>query len=109
MTTMNRDREGRSFKKRNYKPAIIIISTVLILAIGVLAGMPGYEDFDAFDVTMLPLLNAVFNTFTFAFLFFALLALIKKNVTLHRRLMYAALTSTTLLSFSFLPYHFLAR
>lgn len=108
MTTVNRDRDGRPFKKRNYKPAIIILSTVLILAIGVLAGMPGYEDFDAFDVTILPLLNAIFNTFTFAFLLFALLAIIKKNVTLHRRLIYAALTSTSLFLVSYVTYHFLA-
>ena len=46
---------GKPFKKRNYKPLIIALSIILIGAIGVLSGMSGVEDFDAFDVTILPL------------------------------------------------------
>lgn len=68
-----------SFQKRNYKPFIIIISVILIGAIGVLSGMPGYEDFDAFDITILPLMNAIFNSFTFVFLVCALIAILKKK------------------------------
>lgn len=97
-----------SFKKRNYKPLIIIISVVLIGAIGILSGMPGYEDFDAFDITILPLMNAIFNSFTFIFLVCALIAILKKNVTVHRRFIYAALGTTTLFLFSYVAFHFLS-
>ncbi|WP_059104732.1 DUF420 domain-containing protein [Shouchella shacheensis] len=95
-------------KKRNYRPAIVIISVVLIGAIGVLAGMPGVEGFDAFDVTILPLMNAIFNSFTFAFLLAALIAIMKKNVTVHRRFIYAAFVTTTLFLITYVAHHFLA-
>lgn len=97
-----------NFKKRNYKPAIIIISIILIGAIGVLAGLPGYENFDAFDVTILPLLNAIFNSFTFIFLLIAFIAILKKNVTMHRRFIYAAFGTTSLFLVSYVMFHFLA-
>lgn len=95
-------------KKRNYRPAIIAISVVLIGAIGVLAGMPGVEDFDAFDVTILPLLNAIFNTFTFLFLVAALIAILKRRVAVHRRFIYAAFISTACFLVSYVTYHYLA-
>src|SRR5699024_1845908 len=96
------------FKKRNYKPAIIIISTVLILAIGVLAGMPGYEDFDAFDITILPLLNAILNSFTFVFLLIALFAILRGNVKWHKRFIYGAFVTTFLFLISYVTFHFLS-
>ena len=71
---------GKPFKKRNYKPAIIILTIVLLGVIGLLSGRRGgVEDFDAFDITILPLLNAIFNSFTFVFLVAALIA-IKKGI-----------------------------
>lgn len=94
--------------KRNYRPAIICISIVLIGAIGVLAGMPGQEDFDAFDMTILPLMNAIFNTFTFLFLCAALIAIKKRNITVHRRFIYAAFISTALFLFTYVTYHYLS-
>lgn len=102
------ENENSTFEKRNYKPAIIIISIILIGAIGVLAGLPGYEDFDAFDVTILPLLNAIFNSFTFVFLLIAFIAILKKNVTVHRRFIYAAFITTSLFLVSYVTFHFLA-
>lgn len=108
MSTNQFEHVNSGFKKRNYKPAIIIISTVLILAIGVLAGMPGYEDFDAFDVRILPLFNAIVNSFTFVFLLCALGAILKKNIRLHRRFIYAALVTTFLFLLSYVTYHFLS-
>lgn len=95
-------------KKRNYKPAIIIISTILILAIAVLSGMPGYEDFDAFDITILPLANAILNSFTFIFLICALIAILKRNVTVHRRFIYSAFITTFLFLISYVTFHFLS-
>src|SRR5699024_7003012 len=74
---------GELKKKRNYRPLVITLSIVLIGAIGILAGLPGYEDFDAFDVTILPLMNAIFNSFTFIFLVIALIAILNKKVRIH--------------------------
>nr|WP_260681987.1 DUF420 domain-containing protein [Alkalicoccobacillus porphyridii] len=95
-------------KKRNYKPLIIIVSSVIIGLIAVLSGMPGYENFDAFDVTILPMLNAIFNSFTFLFLVGALIAILKRNVTIHRRFIYAAFTSTTFFLVTYVAHHFLS-
>lgn len=94
--------------KRNYRPAIITISVVLIGAIGVLAGMPGIEDFDAFDVTILPLLNAILNSFTFLFLVGALIAILKRNVKVHRRFIYSAFVTTFFFLITYVTFHFLS-
>src|SRR5690625_2018949 len=87
---------GELKKKRNYRPLVITLSIVLIGAIGILAGLPGYEDFDAFDVTILPLMNAIFNSFTFMFLVIALIAILNKKVKIHLGFIYAAFTTTFL-------------
>lgn len=98
-----------NFKKRNYRPAIITLSIILIGAIGILAGMPGVENFTAFDITILPLLNAIFNSFTFVFLVGALIAIMKKNVKVHMRFIYAAFTTTALFLVTYVSYHFLSE
>lgn len=100
---------GKPFKKRNYRPAIIIISVVLIGAIGVLAGMRGGKEVEAFDITILPLLNAIFNSFTFLFLVAALISILKKNVKLHQRFIYAAFGTTSLFLVTYVAYHYLAE
>lgn len=99
---------GKTFKKRNYKPAIIILSILLIGAIGVLSGRQGVEDFDAFDVTILPMMNAIFNSFTFLFLVGALIAILKRNVTVHKRFIYAAFVTTSLFLVTYVSFHFLS-
>ncbi|WP_301107959.1 DUF420 domain-containing protein [Sporosarcina sp.] len=109
MNSNNHTANTGSFKKRNYKPAIIIISVILIGAIGVLAGMPGVENFTAFDITILPLLNAIFNSFTFIFLVCALVAILKKNITVHKRFIYAAFCTTALFLVTYVSYHFLSE
>lgn len=108
MDTPTNEGHGKPFKKRNYRPMITILSIVLIGAIGVLAGLPGVEDFDAFDVTILPLMNAIFNSFTFLFLVAALIAILKKNVTVHRRFIYAAFVTTSLFLVTYVSFHYLA-
>ncbi|WP_144460821.1 DUF420 domain-containing protein [Siminovitchia fortis] len=97
-----------SHVKRNYRPAIIAISVVLIGAIAVLAGMPGMEDFDAFDVTILPLMNAILNSFTFLFLSAALIAILKGNVKVHRRFIYAAFVTTFFFLITYVTFHYLS-
>ncbi|MBE1556699.1 DUF420 domain-containing protein [Sporosarcina limicola] len=99
---------SKPFKKRNYKPMIITLSVILIGAIAVLSGMQGVKDFDAFDVTILPLMNAIFNSFTFIFLVAALIAILKRNITVHRGFIYAALVTTSLFLVSYVAFHYLA-
>ena len=109
MNYSNETTPPANFKKRNYRPAIITLSIILIGAIGILAGMPGVENFTAFDITILPLLNAIFNTFTFVFLVGALVAIMKKNVKVHQRFIYAAFTTTALFLVTYVSYHFLSE
>lgn len=97
-----------SHRKRNYKPIIIIITILVNGLVILLSGLPGVENFNAFDVTILPMMNAIFNSFTFLFLVAALAAILKKNVTVHRRFIYAAFISTTFFLVSYVTYHFLS-
>src|SRR5699024_2080671 len=95
-------------KKRNYKPAIITLSIILIGAISIYAAILGYVDFYAFDVTILPLMNAIFNSFTFIFLVCALIAILKRNITIHRRFIYAAFVTTFLFLITYVSFHYLS-
>lgn len=105
---MNNNPSEEVFEKRNYKPAIIMITIILISAIFILLGLPGVEDFDAFDVTILPMLNAIFNVFSFIFLVCALIAILKRNIKVHRRFIYAAIGTTTLFLINYVFFHFIA-
>ena len=96
------------FKKRNYKPIIIALSVILIGAIGILSGLPGVEDFDLFDVTILPLMNAILNSFTFVFLVAALVFILKRNITMHRRFIYAAFVTTLLFLVTYVTFHYIS-
>jgi putative membrane protein len=101
--------DNQNGKKRNYKPFIIITTIVINGLVAVLAGIPGVENFTAFDPTILPLMNAIFNSFTFIFLVCALIAIIKKNVRLHRRFIYAAFITTALFLVTYTTYHYIAE
>ena len=94
--------------KRDYKLAIIIITIVLISAIVILLRLPAVEGFDAFDVTILPMMNAIFNGLTFIFLISALIAIMKGNVKVHMRFIYAALVTTTFFLVNYVIFHYIA-
>lgn len=96
-------------KEKNYTPLIAILTIVLVGLITVLFFLPAYDGELGFDVTILPLLNAVFNCFTFIALIVALTAILKKNVKMHRRFIAAAFTSTTLFLVSYVTYHYLTE
>lgn len=97
-----------TFKPRNYTPAIILITIVLISAITILLRLPGVEDFDAFDITILPLINAILNVFSFFFLIIALVAILKGHEKVHKRFIYAAVISTTLFLVNYVVFHTIA-
>ncbi|WP_088104973.1 DUF420 domain-containing protein [Halalkalibacter urbisdiaboli] len=98
-----------SRKKRNYKPFIIIVTIVINGLVFILSGLPPVENFNAFDVKILPLLNAILNSFTFLFLLAALIAIVNRKITMHRRFIYAAFTTTTLFLVTYVGHHFLSE
>src|SRR5699024_11767321 len=61
-----------------------------------------------FDVHFLPKLNAVCNAFTFFFLLAALIFILRKNVKMHRKFIFAAFTTTFLFLITYLTYHYIA-
>lgn len=94
-------------KQRNYTPVIWVLTIIIIAAIlgsnylprstsGTIAGV---------DLTILPLLNAVFNGITFVFLVCALVMIKKKNIPAHRNFMLLAFGMTLLFFMSYLTYH----
>ncbi|MFA9556222.1 DUF420 domain-containing protein [Evansella sp. AB-rgal1] len=93
----------------NDKKTVLILTIVINLLVVLLSFLPGYEGELPYLVKQLPLLNATLNSFTFLFLVCALIAILKKNVTLHQRFIYGAFSTTTLFLFSYVTYHFLAE
>lgn len=98
----------QSIKDRNFTPLIITSAIVINIIIAILFFLPEKDHNIPFDVTLLPRLNAIFNSFTFIFLLAAFYFIMKKNVTLHRNFIFAAFTSTALFLVSYLTYHYLA-
>lgn len=96
-------------KEKNYTPLISILTVVLVGLIAVLFFLPAYDGEIGFDVKILPLLNAIFNSFTFIALLVALIAILKKNVRMHRAFIGAAFVSTTFFLVSYVAYHYLTE
>jgi len=97
-----------SLRQRNYTPIIISLTVIINLIIALLFFMPKQDRDIPFDVTILPRMNAVFNAFTFIFLLAALFFILRKNVTMHRRFIFAAFTTTALFLVTYLTYHYIA-
>ncbi|WP_107943752.1 DUF420 domain-containing protein [Metasolibacillus fluoroglycofenilyticus] len=98
-------------KQRNYNPLIWVLSIVVI---GVIFGtyfLPKSTDGTilGMQLTVLPMLNAFLNSFTFLFLLIALIMIKKKNIQLHRTFIVAAFVSTFLFCISYLTYHAMAE
>ena len=61
-----------------------------------------------FDLTILPLANAIFNSFTTVFLAAAYIAIRRKQRETHKRFILAAFATTALFLITYLVYHSLA-
>ncbi|WP_054951347.1 DUF420 domain-containing protein [Numidum massiliense] len=96
-------------KQRNYTPLIIVLTIVMYAVIAALSFLPKIEGETSFDLTLLPLLNAIFNSFTFLFLLSALIMIKRKNIVAHRRFIYAAFATTFFFLISYVTYHALAE
>ncbi|MDY0407698.1 DUF420 domain-containing protein [Virgibacillus soli] len=99
-----------SKKQRNFTPLIWGLSVVAVIIIigtnylprstsGQIAGI---------DLTVLPLLNAIFNGIAFILLVAALVMIKKGNVKAHRNYILAAFGATFLFLISYLTYHSMA-
>ena len=95
-------------KERNYTPIIITLTIVINALIAILFFIPKKDTSIAFDVTILPRLNAIFNSFTFIFLLAALFFILRKNINMHRNFIFAAFSTTTLFLVTYLIYHYIA-
>jgi Predicted membrane protein len=94
---------------KNYTAAIIAISLIANIVILLLFFSPlGYKGDIDFDLTVFPRINGVLNSFTFIFLLAALIAIIRKNVKLHKGFILAAFSSTLLFLVSYLTFHYMS-
>lgn len=97
---------SKKLNGRNYKPLIwaltIIINGLIIFAFY----FPYKKGINKFDLSFLPLLNAILNGATFVFLILALLAIRAKKIRIHRNFILAAFIATSVFLLSYLLYHF---
>ncbi|MEI3613412.1 DUF420 domain-containing protein [Pseudogracilibacillus sp. SO30301A] len=98
----------QTVKEKNYTPMIISLTILINLIIVFLFFLPKQDRDIPFDLTLLPRLNAIFNSFTFIFLLAALFFILRKNIKMHRNFIFAAFTTTTLFLVTYLTYHYLA-
>ena len=90
--------------------AVVLSLTVVIVAlVSILFFLPAYDGEIGFDVTILPMLNAIFNSFTFITLLIAFYAIKQKNIKRHRTFIWCAFGSTTLFLISYVTYHYLTE
>jgi len=96
-------------KERNYTPLVMTLTVVIVALIAILFFLPAYDGEIGFDVHILPMLNAIFNSFTFIALVVALVAIKKKNISMHKTFVGVAFVSTTLFLVSYVTYHYLTE
>jgi len=93
-------------KVRNYTPLIVTLSIAINALVAILFFLPEAEGLDHIEWKILPMFNAIFNSFTFIFLFAALIFIKLKNIRMHRNFIFAAFITTTLFLLSYVTYHY---
>lgn len=96
-------------KQRNFTPWVVFLSVAINVVVAILFFMPKVESSKGMDLTIMPMLNAIFNSFTFIFLLAALYFIKNKNIPMHRNFIFAAFTTTALFLVIYVTYHFLAE
>jgi len=97
----------KTHKQRNYTPLIWVLSVIaviIILGINYVPRKLGVQDL-GFDLSILPLLNAILNAVAFILLLLSFIMIKRKNITAHRRLIYVAFGFTFVFLISYLTYH----
>lgn len=102
----------RSDRKKDidYRTLTVVLSVIIILTVFALLFLPGLgEGVDlGFDIKILPLMNAIFNSIAFVFLILAYVAIKHKQVETHKRFILAAVAASTLFLVTYVTYHALA-
>lgn len=101
---------SRNEKQRNYNPLIWTLSVVAVVLILGMNYMPRSTTgtIAGIDLTILPLLNAIFNGISFVMLIGALVMIKKRNIKAHKNFIFAAFAATILFLVSYLAYHAMA-
>lgn len=94
--------------KTKFKSLIIILSALIPVIVAVLYFMPKNIEVGR-EIYILPLFNAIVNGTTSVVLILAFIAIRKKNIQLHKRLMLTALVLSVLFLLSYVTYHALAE
>ena len=94
---------------RKYTPLVIGLSVAVYAVVALLAYLPGHSGLRGVDLSVLPMLNAILNTFTFVFLATALSLIKRKDIVNHRRFILAAFSTTVLFLLSYVTYHALTE
>ncbi|HYG58772.1 MAG TPA: DUF420 domain-containing protein [Symbiobacteriaceae bacterium] len=102
-------REAGLSPQRNYTPLVVGLSVTINLAVAVLFILQGRREATAPDLTVLPMINAILNSFTFVFLLAGLYFIRRKAIQTHRNFILAAFTSTALFLVTYVVYHGLAE
>lgn len=103
--SQQRNESHSDHDNRKYTPWVVGITIVLNAAIALLFFLPKYDGLSHLDLTFLPMMNAIFNSFTFIFLLAALYFIKKGNISVHRNFILSAFISTTLFLVTYVVYH----
>ncbi|MFH5185334.1 DUF420 domain-containing protein [Paenibacillus sp. TAB 01] len=94
---------------KNYTIPIIVTSLIVNFVILLLFFSPiGYKGSIKFDLAIFPRINGVLNSFTFIFLISSLIAILRKNIGVHKGFILASFTSTLLFLVSYLTFHYMS-
>lgn len=94
----------QNIKEKNFTPAIWFISITIYTLIFIATNI-SKPTFSNYDFSYLPRFNAIVNSMSFVLLISAFIAIKKKNVILHKKLILSALLFTTIFLVSYLIYH----
>jgi putative membrane protein len=90
---------------RNIIVAVALVVPVVVTLLRYIPH-PEFSESTKDSLYILPMLNAVLNGTTFFLLVFALLAIKKKNIILHQKLMSAAMVLSALFLVSYIAFHY---
>lgn len=93
-------------KQKNYTSLIWVLTIAINGLITIAYFLPKNVSLKEYDLSLLPLVNAVLNGLTFISLLIARIAAKKKNIYMHRAFIFLAFTFTFFFLCSYLLYHF---
>ncbi|MED3703252.1 DUF420 domain-containing protein [Bacillus velezensis] len=96
-------------KPKSYTGIVLTLTVLINGLIAVLFFMPKSGQVSIANIHILPMLNAIFNSFTFIFLLAALFMIMQKNIQAHKRFILAAFTTTLLFLICYVVYHSVAE